>query len=58
MSNYQARIRENADGDFYALIVRIDRDGEESVIHGYRGRHFKTLKAAQKSTANYIKKAA
>jgi hypothetical protein len=44
MSNYQARITKTADGSFYALIVRIDRDGEENVIHGYKGRHFATVK--------------
>mgnify|MGYP003627770436 FL=1 len=53
---YTARISENAGGEFYALIVRVDRDGEESVIHGYRGRHFKTRKAAEKSAVNYITK--
>ena len=55
MSNYKAIIREN-DGLFFALIVRIDRDGEENVIHGYKGRHFSAMKAAEKSTANYIAK--
>ena len=58
MSNYQARITKTADGSFYALIVRIDRDGEENVIHGYKGRHFATLKAAEKSTANHLAKIA
>lgn len=53
MSKYEARITKQ-DDSFYALVVRIDRDGEESVIHGYEGRFFKTLKAAQKSTSNYI----
>lgn len=53
MSNYQARITKT-DGSFYALIVRIDRDGEENVIHGYKGRHFATVKAAEKSTATYL----
>lgn len=53
---HQARITKNADGDFYALIVRIDRDGQERVIHGYKGRHFSTIKAAEKSTASYIAK--
>lgn len=53
---HQARITKNADGSFYALIVRIDRDGQESVIHGYKGRHFSTIKAAEKSTASYIAK--
>ena len=56
MSKYEPRIRKNADGGFYALIVRIDRDGEENVIHGYKGRHFATLSAAQKSTSAYIAK--
>ena len=56
MSKHQARITATAEGSFYALIVRIDRDGEESVIHGYKGRHFATRKAAEKSTAAYIAK--
>ena len=56
MKNHQARITKSADNSFYALIVRIDRDSEENVIHGYKGRHFATLKAAQKSTSNYIDK--
>jgi demethoxyubiquinone hydroxylase (CLK1/Coq7/Cat5 family) len=56
MSPHKAVITKNADGQFYALIVRVDRDGEESVIHGYKGRHFKTLMAAEKSTSNYIAK--
>lgn len=57
MSKYEARITASADGSCYALIVRIDGfDGEESVIHGYRGRHFASRKAAEKSTAAYIAK--
>lgn len=56
MSNYQAAIKQDATGEFYALVVRVDRDGEQSVDFGYRGRHFKTLKAAEKSTASYIAK--
>jgi hypothetical protein len=55
MSKYEARIRKTGD-NFYALIVRIDKDGEESVIHGYKGRHFSTMKAAEKSTAAYLAK--
>jgi hypothetical protein len=58
MSNYQPRITQSADGSFYALIVRIDADGQENVIHGYKGRHFSSIKAAQKSTAAYIAKCA
>lgn len=58
MSKHQARITANKDGSFYALIVRIDRDGSESVIHGYKGRHFASLKAAEKSTSVHIAKLA
>lgn len=54
-SRHEARISESNDSS-YALIIRIDRDGEESVIHGYKGRHFKTRKAAERSTAKYIAK--
>ena len=56
MSRYQPRISKNSDGSFYALVVRVDRDGQESVIYGYKGRHFATTKAAEKSTAKYIEK--
>jgi hypothetical protein len=55
MSKYQARIRKS-DDSFYALIVRVDSDGQESVIHGYKGKHFASVKAAEKSIAAYIKK--
>ena len=58
MSNYKAWINKEAEGAFFALIVRVDNDGEERVIHGYRGRHFKSLKAAMKSTNNHIAKMA
>jgi len=53
---YKANIRKNKEGSFYALVVRIDSDGYENVINHYEGRHFKTLKAAEKSTSNYIAK--
>lgn|GEM_PF-5849454 len=56
MSKYESRITRNKDGEFYASIVRIDRDGQENVIHGYKGRHFATLNAAKKSTGAYIAK--
>ncbi len=55
MSDYQPRISEN-DGSFFTLIVRVDYDGSENVIHGYKSRYFKSMKAALKSTNNYIKK--
>ena len=52
---YTAYIRQQ-DGSFYAMIVRVDRDGQESVIHGYKSRFFATRKAAEKSTSTYIAK--
>lgn len=58
MSRYVPNITRNADGLFYALVVRIDRDGEQQVCHGFKGRHFASLKAAEKSTAAYIAKVA
>jgi demethoxyubiquinone hydroxylase (CLK1/Coq7/Cat5 family) len=57
MSKHQARISAS-NGSFYALIVRIDRDGEEQVIYGYAGRHFVTRAAAERSTAKYLAKLA
>ncbi len=56
MSNYKAEIKKNKDGDFFALVVRVDYDDEVFVCRGYKGRYFKTLKAAQKSTQKYIDK--
>lgn len=56
MSKHEARITANGINSFYALIVRIDKDGEENVIHGYKGRHFISMKAAEKSTSQYIAK--
>ena len=53
---YKANISKNSEGSFFALIVRIDSDGESNVIHGYASRHFKTEKAAIKSTSNHIAK--
>lgn len=55
MSTYKAKISQQ-ENSFFALIVRIDRDGEENVIHGYNARHFASRKAAEKSTAAYIAK--
>ena len=56
MSQHESRISQTSDGDYYVLIVRIDRDGQENVIHGYRGRHFATQSAAERSTSKYIAK--
>ena len=53
---YKSAITKNKDGSFYALVVRVDCDGEEFVCRSYNGRHFKTEKAALKSTANHIAK--
>lgn len=55
-SKYAARISESADGAYYTYIIRIDRDGDESVIRGYKCRHFATRAAAERSTAKYIAK--
>lgn len=55
MSDCKPAITENG-GSFYALIVCIEDDGFERVVYGYKGRHFKSMKAALKSTTNYINK--
>jgi len=56
MTRYKAEITKDGSGDYYALIVSIDNDDNVSVIYGYKGRHFKTIKAAERSTANHMKK--
>ena len=56
MTKYQANITKNNEGTFYALVVRVDSDGYQNVINHYTGRYFKTMKAAEKSTSNYIAK--
>ncbi len=58
MSQYKAVIKPVGQNrtDFYAFIVRVEKDGYESVIHGYKGRYFKSYIAADKSTAAYILK--
>ena len=53
---YAPEIIKNPDGSFFALVVRVDPDGKSVVIRGYKSRHFKTQKAALKSTKDYIKK--
>jgi len=53
---YKSAITKNADNRFFALVVRVDYDGEEFVCSTYTGRHFKTEKAAIKSTSAYIAK--
>jgi hypothetical protein len=57
-SYYMPAVRQNGDhtADWYALVVRVDKDGSEHVIHGYKGRSFATEDKAIKSCENYIKK--
>ena len=55
MTNLKSSIKANTDGSFYALVVRVE-DGEQIVLRGYTGRHFKSEKAAQKSCDKYISK--
>ena len=56
MANLKANITADASGEFYALVVRVEKDGFETVLHGYKGRYFATRAAAEKSTAKYIAK--
>ncbi len=65
MSVYEPAISTSRDGSIYALVVRLEKitcslSGrawtEKVVIGDYKGRHFKTMKAAEKSTKNYIEK--
>jgi hypothetical protein len=51
MTRYAARINT---ATLYAMVVRIDHDGEEQVDPCFRPRHFSSLKAAERSTARYI----
>ena len=54
---YQPKITNDATGSYYALIVYQGKEPyQESVIHGYKGRYFKTRKAAEKSTRDYMNK--
>ncbi len=55
MSRHEPRITGTEANGFYALIVRIDRDGQENVIHGY-ARHFATRKNAERSVQRYMQK--
>jgi len=55
MIKYEPRISKVSDGSFYALIVRIGKDGEESVIRGF-AKFFKSKNAAKKSAITHIGK--
>ena len=52
----KANITPDGTGEFYALVVRKQKNGEEVVLRGYKGRYFKTIEAAEKSTEKYIAK--
>lgn len=54
--SYQPNITRNANGHFYALVVRIDHDGAQHVCRGFKGRHFVSRIAAEKAAAAYIEK--
>lgn len=55
-----AIIEQQKDGTFYALVGRDQKNGYggiETVLNSaYKGRFFKTLSAAEKSTAKFIGK--
>ena len=52
---YTPNITKDSEGSFFALVVRVDYDGEQSVVNGF-SRHYKTKKAALKSANSFIKK--
>ena len=52
---YESRITKQ-ENEFYALIVCIDKTGDERVIRSYPGKFFKTLEGAKKSTQKHINK--
>ena len=58
MTQYKTKICERYAGNFTALIVRVDYDGNEEVLKGYGIRHFKTRDNAVKSSAKYMLKLA
>ena len=58
MNNYKAIITPTSNGGYYGNVVKVGKDGEYRILYGYVGREFKTLRAAEKSTAAYIAKVA
>ena len=54
MNKYQPKVTGTVKNGFFALVVRIDADGQENVLHAYKGRHFSTKEAGIKSTTKYI----
>jgi len=54
---YKALIEQHKHNEFYALVVRIDADDNTNhVCHSYKGKYFKSLSAAEKSTNKHIAK--
>jgi hypothetical protein len=54
MTTYQAKIRKTAYNSFFAMVVRVDQDGEQDVVNSFRPRHFSSLKAAEKATQKFL----
>ena len=55
MSKHEPRITGTPENGFYALVVRIDRDGEENVCHGF-AKHYGTRAGAERGARKYIAK--
>lgn len=55
MTTYKSKITQQ-EGRFFAMVVMVDRDGQERVVNDYRARFFASMKAALKSTSAYIAK--
>lgn len=53
-TRYESRIR-TQDSEFYALVVRIDKDGQENVVSGFGGC-YKTKTNAERAAAKFITK--
>jgi hypothetical protein len=56
MSKYEPKVTGTIENGFYTLVIRIDKDGQENVLTGYKGRHFSTREAGIKSAKKYITK--
>lgn len=54
MATYEPRIRKQETG-FYALVVRIDHDGEESVVPGF-GKTYQSEKMAQRGAKTFMRR--
>lgn len=54
MARYEPRITHRSAGSVFAMVVRIDEDGEEAVDIGFKPRHFTTEKRAMQSIRRYL----